>query len=78
MCAPCYDSCMDYQELRSGLGKDAAKTLVAHFIGLPALITAFVFFTPLIGGLYTFFGVAAFLLAISAYRSDRRKRADNS
>lgn len=63
---------MDYQELRSGLGKDAARTLFALFIGLPALISAFVFLTPLIGGLYTFFGIIAVLLAIAAYRNDRR------
>jgi hypothetical protein len=67
-----YDAGMDYNELRTGLGKDAAKTLFALFIGLPALITAFVFFTPLIGGLYTFFGVVAVCLAIAAYRNDQK------
>lgn len=63
---------MDYNELRTGLGKDAAKTLLALFIGLPALITTFIFFTPLVGGLYTFMGIVGVALAIGAYLNDRK------
>ena len=59
---------MDYQELRSGIGKDAARALFALFIGLPLTLFVFLTLADYMGGFYAAIVIFIFFLAVVAYR----------